>query len=415
MDFIRKKVVGTVRMCVYSGGHAKIMERFINLCRNNKICIWSLSDSEKCFYIYTYLNQIDDVENVCKKCGVRSEIINEQGIPAFIRHTLKKQYLLSGVIIGFMITRLCAMFLWNIDISGNYTYSDNELLECLDGWNIHTGTKISKIQCKELEKAIRLEYDDISFVSAQIKGTVLSIIIKEGINYGEESVSLRNCSIVSDEDGIIESIITRNGVAKVKEGDSVKKNDILISGIIENKDDSGNLTKKEACIADGDVYVKCNIIKKFSFPMEFISKEYTKNNKKAVYIRLRQGGAKFFLCKPLKVYDNCDIMVEDFCLKFADTFSTPLQIGKVKYYEVNDNEIEYTKDEAKNYAQQIIKEYVDNLQSDDFQIQNYDISLDFKEGKARAVANMQCIKKMTKIVSVSDDELKLEVEPSGNN
>ena len=168
MDFIRKKVVGTVRMCVYSGGHAKIMERFINLCRNNKICIWSLSDSEKCFYIYTYLNQIDDVENVCKKCGVRSEIINEQGIPAFIRHTLKKQYLLSGVIIGFMITRLCAMFLWNIDISGNYTYSDNELLECLDGWNIHTGTKISKIQCKELEKAIRLEYDDISFVSAQI-------------------------------------------------------------------------------------------------------------------------------------------------------------------------------------------------------------------------------------------------------
>ena len=142
---------------------------------------------------------------------------------------------------------------------------------------------------------------------------------------------------------------------------------------------------------------------------------YTKNNKKAVYIRLRQGGAKFFLCKPLKVYDNCDIMVEDFCLKFANTFSTPLQIGKVKYYEMNDNEIEYTKDEAKNYAQQIIKEYVDNLQSDDFQIQNYDISLDFKEGKARAVANMQCIKKITKIVSVSDDELKLEVEPSGNN
>ena len=48
------------------------------------------------------------------------------------------------------------------------------------------------------------------------------------------------CNLIASKKGRIASILVRSGSAKVKKGDKVKPGDVLISGIVEIKDDERN-------------------------------------------------------------------------------------------------------------------------------------------------------------------------------
>ena len=107
----------------------------------------------------------------------------------------------------------------------------------------------SDVDCARIVKDIRKEYDDIIWVSASIRGTRLIIQVKENedslpvVNKTEEEkeqeAKENATDIVADQDCVITDIVPRKGIAMVKEGDQVKKGDILISGQVPVNDDAG--------------------------------------------------------------------------------------------------------------------------------------------------------------------------------
>lgn len=70
-------------------------------------------------------------------------------------------------------------FIWNIDITGNQSRTDESILEFLGSKNVEDGMPKSDVDCARIVKDIRKEYDDIIWVSASIKGTRLIIQVKE--------------------------------------------------------------------------------------------------------------------------------------------------------------------------------------------------------------------------------------------
>ena len=61
--------------------------------------------------------------------------------------------------------------------------------------------------------------------------------------------------IVASEDGVISSIITRNGIPQVKAGDTVEKGQILVSGAVPVYDDGQNIVKYQIYEADADITI----------------------------------------------------------------------------------------------------------------------------------------------------------------
>lgn len=53
--------------------------------------------------------------------------------------------------------------IWNISFDGNYSYTDIELMNFLNKYNIENGIKKSKINCYEIEYLLRTNYDDYSY------------------------------------------------------------------------------------------------------------------------------------------------------------------------------------------------------------------------------------------------------------
>ena len=81
------------------------------------------------------------------------------------------------------------------------------------------------------------------------------------------------CHIIAARDGVVRKIEVRTGIPLVKVGDTVKKGDILISGIIPIIGDYEELIRKEAVAAKGEVYLESD----FSYQERF-SMGYEKKN-----------------------------------------------------------------------------------------------------------------------------------------
>lgn len=104
---------------------------------------------------------------------------------------------------------------------------------------------------------MREDFDEITWVAAAVKGNHLYISIKENDSFeGEIKSTEIPENIIASDDGTIESIITRSGTPLVKKGDNVEKGQVLVSGVINICDDSGEVIAKRGVTADADVINK---------------------------------------------------------------------------------------------------------------------------------------------------------------
>lgn len=74
------------------------IERFINICKNNKIVIWNLKrDRDIKLYLKTRIYDFKEICKIAKKTRCKVRIINRRGVP-FLLHRYKKKKNLSNFI-----------------------------------------------------------------------------------------------------------------------------------------------------------------------------------------------------------------------------------------------------------------------------------------------------------------------------
>ena len=106
-------------------------------------------------------------------------IVGRFGLPFFLHKYRKRKLFFAGAFLSVALIFLMSRYIWNIDIRGNLSYTDETLLRFLASTEVTNGMPVSEVDCARIVKDIRKEYNDIIWVSASIKGTRLIIQVKE--------------------------------------------------------------------------------------------------------------------------------------------------------------------------------------------------------------------------------------------
>ena len=86
--------------------------------------------------------------------------------------------------------------IWNIHIEGNFTRTDETILEYLETQGVIHGMRKSKLDCAKIVQDIRKEFHDIIWVSASIEGTRLLIQVKENTDTMRSRKSIREIPVL---------------------------------------------------------------------------------------------------------------------------------------------------------------------------------------------------------------------------
>lgn len=334
-------------------------ERFLNMCNYKKIVIWNLQNKNGTYECCIALKDFWEIKPIVKKTNVHIKVLKKTGVPFFLYNNRKRKLSYISVVIFFMCLFAMSKFCWSIEFEGNQKYTNEVLMNFVKMQGYHHGMALSKIECEQLEKLIRSEYNDINWVSAMIDGTKLIIKVKEntGLLTIEEE-TIRSCHLIANESGKIVSMITREGVPMVSVGDEVEKGQLLVSGILQLKDDSETIIGEELVKADADVTIERKI------PYE---NQLNRAYKKRIYKKEKQQWFfKIFDYRfewlPMKInLEQAEVISEEKQVKIFENFYLPFYYGKTKVKLYEEEDAYYTDEEIINKASNELEYYFEKL------------------------------------------------------
>lgn len=325
-------------------------ERFLNLCAKGNIICWDLQRKNDGICCKILKKDFENVKEIITKS--QSELISfkEKGILTNIKRYRFKYGLFIGITAFFILIFVMSQFVWDIEVFGNKRISEENILRILKSENVKIGTYIKDIDINDLKESVILKSKEISFVNINIKGTKISVEVKERINKPTIVPKDEPCDIIALRDGYVLEIEGYEGQNLVKKGDSVVAGQTLISGIIESEDSIRKVHSIGKIKAR--TYRRCeNTIPKKYFERIPTGKVTNKYLFKIFGKRFR------FYFNERAPYTEYDFKEEQKDLKIFKDFILPFSIIKKEFQEVYLLEKKNTMETALEIADEKIVQY----------------------------------------------------------
>lgn len=394
-------------------------ERFLNVCRSRKIPLYEIStritDKGTVYVAKMKLKDYFKVKHAAKKAHCIPYVRKRLGLPFFIKKYRNRIAFFAGGIYCFWLIWLLSRFVWDISVTGGFVHTEEELLSYLRGTGVVCGMRCEEIDCTEMERQLRIDYPDIGWVSAELRGTKLFLRVAETDVPMVLEESDTPVHLVATADGMVERLVCRRGTPLVKEGDVVKKGDILVSGVVSVVGDNEIEVNRYAVVADADITLK--VVKKYSHSFERKTEEkcYT-GNKKTGYT-FSYGNKKIFSHMPSHSYTNYAIITEDVVLSLHEHFPLPFRVQKSTVSEYISEVRDYTEEEAEELAKHALDRYLAYLTENRNTVLSAETKTVVGKDTVKTEGKLLLLAEAWEQVAVQEDEWRQENadEYSGNN
>ena len=335
-------------LCIEIEGY--YIERFINICKMQKILIWNLKRKED--IILNFKARIQDFKKlikIAKKTKCKIKIKNKKGLPFLFQRYKKRKVFIVFLIMLLIIDVLSSNFVWNVNIQVEDGKEIENIGEDLKEVGLDIGKLKSNINTKNIINEIRLKRNDIAWMGIELKGTNAIVKLVKSDEKPEIIDDSEYCSIVSDKAGIITKINAQEGTANVKVGDTVNVGDTLISGWME-----GKYTGIRYVHAKGEIEAKVWYTKNKKISYNTTEREETGEIENKYQIKF--NNFKINLSKKLSKFEIYDTIETENKIKLFSNFYLPISIIKITNKEVKEVQKTYEIEEAKNIGIQQLEE-----------------------------------------------------------
>lgn len=157
-----------------------------------------------------------------------------------------------GLLLGALLLVYTANVVMVIDIEGNDTVTDQEILAVLEECSVRRGVFIGDVDFYRSELQVRSAFDEIAWVGIRHTGNRLVVEVMETTGKPELIHDRVPCHIVADRTAQITNASVSSGQLTHSAGTAVKEGEIIVSGIWA--DENGHMTFTHASAEITGIY-----------------------------------------------------------------------------------------------------------------------------------------------------------------
>ncbi len=369
-----------IKLLKYIRGYLRIRvsgfspERFMNLCSNRGILLSNIVREGDVYYMNINLSGFWALRPIARKTGTRVVVLERYGLPFFLPKLLKRKVFMGGLVFVVAFWIWSSLFVWDIELSGNYRITDDMLLTFLKENQVMVGIRKDDLDIEELEKEIRRRFPEITWTSAKLEGTRLMIAVKENDApiLSQEEPGEAGQDLLSQYAGTVVSIIVRSGVPKVAAGDTVEAGSVLVEGKVPIYNEDATVKEYLYVDADADIVLEHTMEFTDELPFDYVRKEYTGREKSRYYVRFGDREWKMPQERPFLVYDS---VIRESRPLILEKLSVPVYTGSYTYREYQNVEHTYTQEEAKEKLKEKLMVFLAGLEEKGIQIIEKDVRI----------------------------------------
>ncbi len=381
------------------------VERLLNLCGNHDILVWGIKDHGDYHTMNISVRGFFALKPLLKKTGTRAAVLQRYGLPFFVSKMCRRKIFVIGLVACMAFWILTSGYIWNIKIEGNFALTEDVLLDYLESQGVHTAMKKSNLKIEDLERALREDYDLITWTSVQLNGTTLLVHIKENempeYDQTGQSQTGEGMDLVASRSGTVSYIITRSGVPQVALGDTVEKGDILVSGAVPVYNEDTTVRKYQFVKSDADIILRYGEDICVEKNIAYEEKRYT-GEQEDIWV-LGAGDKEWslrFRKIPYAAYDSSE---EKKQVQLLDHLYLPFSYGQKTVREYEIIEQKHTEEEMKTLMQEEWDKIISTLEEKGVQIAEKNVTIKKTDTKWVLTAHMQLEESAVELVPTSTE------------
>lgn len=388
-------------------------ERFLNLCGNHDILVWDIVNHGGYYTMKVSIKGFFALKTLLRKTGTRAAVLERYGLPFFVPKIKKRKIFVLGLFACLLFWMITARYIWDIEIEGNYSLTEDILLDYLETQDVHTAMKKSDLKIEELERQLREDYDLITWTSLKVDGTTLIIRIKENEMSEYEQPDEKSLDIVAAKDGVITYMITRKGVPQVAVGDIVEAGQLLVNGAVPVYNEDSTIRKYQYYEADADIWISYQKIISIRKPIVYLEKEYSGNKKRILSLGIRDKEWNLSFGKV--PYDSYDVSGEKKQIQLLDHLYLPLYYGVKSAKEYTVLEREHTEEEMQEIMDGEWEKILETLEEKGVQITGKNVTIKKNGDNWVMQASMTLMEEAVKKVVNTTEQIPASENPNEND
>ncbi len=316
------------------------IERFLNHLIRNNIQVFNVKRIDKNkIEISIDRQDMKYFKKIYRGSNYDIKVKQKTGIPFIIKRIYKHKGMWICGLLSMFLLMMTSQFVTDIYIQVPEGIKKEEIRKELYNAGLKPGVYKKNIDRKAIRDEIMLEFDEVAYVSINVKGTNIFVTVTKKAESLKSNDDSNYCNVIAQKNGIIERVIPRSGKSLVKPGDIVQKGDVLINGAN---------TK-----AVPEVWASTFYEVKKSASYEEVSKSKTGNKKKVYSISLYD---KNYMIRRKIDYKNYTIENKEHKISIGN-YTFPLKITVSTFYETKDVKIKKDKESLKKeLSQKALKE-----------------------------------------------------------
>lgn len=388
-------------------------ERFLNLCKAKEIEIIDIVSVNSSIYGKMTGKDYLKIKPIVKKTHCCPSIQKKVGLPFVSRKLQKRKGILVGVCLSLFLLLQLTGRIWYIDVTGGFVHTREQIVQLLKtDMQVYAGMGSEAADCMEIEERIRLIYNEIGWVSVEKKGCNLYIRLNESVMPDIPEMQEKICHVVAEKDGVVRKIEVISGIAQVHVGDTVKKGDILISGIMPMVGDYDELIENRPVGAKGNVYIESEFSYHVVYSMQKEEKTET-GQRKGVALFFKEQ--KLFSYIPRYSEGKYDIITTDIVPFVFLDFQVPflIRIYQLRSYETEIKKVAIS--EAERKAQTAWEAFLSDWRAQGVEIRKEAFSVETDAAQCKASGSGIALGNFISYREIKSEEWMIDDEYSGDN
>lgn len=270
-------------------------ERFINLCSGRNIPLWDVETDGNVIFACTTTDGYKRIIPCARSSGMKTKLVGKTGLPFLIYKLRFRRGLIAGM--AFLVITLAFLSgrIWLIEVSGNVSVADEDIVAALNDEGIRIGAKRSAVNVPQSVLNAESRFPEVSRITVNISGSRAQVIVKEN-DAKPQMINNDGCyNVVSSADAQLVVLEAYSGTAQAKLFYPVLRGQTLISGINSNRDESVSYVHAHG-------YAVGRTEKRITDSFDRGTKVYKKKRVKKIY-HLYFLGKTFSFGKPPAKYD----------------------------------------------------------------------------------------------------------------
>lgn len=297
-------------------------ERFLNLAIRQNVYIWDVEKvSDKELVLKISVKGFLKLKSLSGKTGCKVNILKKNGARFITRRYKKRTAFILGLFLFIVSITVFSSFLWKIEISGLNRIDEKLLRAQLEKNGLKICTPLRNIDVNIITDKMIRDNPDIAWIIVNLKGVKAEVEVTETTLAPEVVNKDEACNIVSTKPGVIEDFYLRTGFEAVSRGQTVAKDELLVSGV-----DYGANGEIRYINSDADITLRVWYQQSYVQPLTIKERVSTGKTKQRFLIGFL--GKDFDPLFFVKTFEEYEITKE------KEIITLPFGIKKITYSEV---------------------------------------------------------------------------------